>query len=333
MTLKHSTATAMATIATLAASLAFMGAARAQESATAFPSKPVTIIIPVAAGGANDNETRLYVTKMTQLTGRSFLLDYKAGAGSTIGTAYVAKATPDGYTLLAVSPNFTVLPVLYKDVSFDPLKDFAPVAQMSTRTTVLLVSPDFPARSFADYLAYAKTNPDKMNFGTAGAGSGTHLAGAWLHSASNTKVTFVHYKGIGPAMQDLMTGRVDATAAVLAPAMPLIKAGKARPLAILNNERTKLLPDMHTAAEQGLPGYNWATWLGIVAPAATPAAIVNKLNEGLARVARMPDVVSSMEAEGSIPVGSTPQQFRQILATESGIWRKVVQDNAIRIAE
>jgi len=331
MTHKHSTA------AVIAAGMALMGAAhepvQAQETAANFPSKPVTIIIPVAPGGANDNETRLYVNKMTALTGRSFLLDYKAGAGSTIGTGYVAKAAPDGYTLLAVSPNFTVLPVLYKDVSFDPLKDFAPVAQMSTRTTVLLVSPEFPAKSFADYVAYAKANPDKMNFGTAGAGSGTHLAGAWLHSAANSKVTFVHYKGIGPAMQDLITGRVDATAAVLAPAMPLIKAGKARPLAILNNERTKLLPDMHTAAEQGLPGYNWATWLGIVAPGATPAAVVGKLSENLARVARMPEVVASMESEGSIPVGSTPQQFRQILATESAIWRKVVQENSIRIAE
>lgn len=307
--------------------------ALAQESTAAFPSKPVTMIIPVAPGGANDNEARLYATRMSALTGRSFLLDYKAGAGSTIGTAYVAKAAPDGYTLLVVSPNFTVLPLLYRDVSFDPVRDFAPVAQMSTRTTVLLVSPNAAAKSAAEYITQARAHPDKLNFGTAGAGSGTHLAGAWLHSASNTRVTFVHYKGIAPAMQDLMTGRVDATAAVLAPAMPLIKAGKVRALAIMNSEHSRLLPDLPTVAEQGVPGYNWATWLGIVAPGATPPAIINKLGEGFARVARMPEVVASMEAEGSIPVGSTPARFREIIASESAIWRKVVQENAIRIAD
>jgi len=309
------------------------GSASAQESASAFPSKVVTIVVPVATGGANDQEARVYATKMSVIMGKAFVLDYKPGAGSTIGTGYVAKSAPDGYTLLAISPNFTVLPLLYKNVNFDPLRDFAPVSQMSQRTTVLLVSPGFAAKSIAEYLSYARNNPGKINFGTAGAGSGTHLAGAWLHSASSTSVTFVHYKGIGPAMLDLITGRVDATAAILAPSMPQIKSGKVRAIAIMNAERSKLQPDLPTVAEQGLAGYNWATWLGFVAPAATPAAIVNKLSENFARVVKLPDVIASLEAEGSLLVGNTPAQFRQILATDAAIWRKVVQDNGIELTE
>ena len=317
----------------LAGFLLLTGTTAAQENASAYPSKVVTIIIPVAAGGANDQEARIYATKMAATMGRSFVLDYKPGAGSTIGTGYVAKSAPDGYTLLAISPNFTVLQLLYKDVSFDPLKDFAPISQMSQRTTVMLVSPAFGAKSIAEYLSYARNNPEKINFGTAGAGSGTHLAGAWLHSASNTRVTFVHYKGIGPAMLDLISGRVDATAAILAPSMPQIKSGKVRAIAIMNAERSRLQPELPTVAEQGLAGYNWATWLGFVAPAATPAAIVNKLSENLARVVKMPDVIASLEAEGSVLVGSTPAQFRQILATDSAIWRKVVLENGIELTE
>ena len=317
----------------LASFLLVTGTASAQENASTYPSKVVTIVVPVATGGANDQEARIYATKMSATMGRAFVLDYKPGAGSTIGTGYVAKATPDGYTLLAISPNFTVLPVLYKDVSFDPLRDFAPISQMSQRTTVLLVSPSFTAKSIGEYLLHAKNNPGKINFGTAGAGSGTHLAGAWLHSASNTRVTFVHYKGIGPAMLDLISGRVDATAAILAPSMPQIKSGKVRAIAIMNAERSRLQPELPTVAEHGLAGYNWATWLGFVAPAATPAAIVNKLGENFARVVKMTDVIANLEAEGSVLVGSTPAQFRQILATDSAIWRKVVQENGIEVSE
>ena len=313
---------------TAAISLMYLDVSFAQGKPDAYPSRPVTVIVPFAPGG-NDREARLEATKLGELLGQQFLIDYKAGAGSTIGTAYVAKAAPDGYTLLVVQGPFTSLPALYKDLPFDTVRDFSPVSLMSKRTTVLLVSMGFPAKSFAEYIAYAKANPEKINFGTAGAGATVHLAGAWLHSVTNTKVTFVHYNGSGSVLPDLCAGRVDAFPANLLVALPLIKSGKVRPLAIMSDKRSSLLPGLATIAEQGVSGYDYASWLGYSAPAGTPAAIISKLSEGFERVAKLPDVTAAIETEGGTMYGSTPAQFRQLIVTETARWRKVIQDNGI----
>lgn len=302
-----------------------------QGDASAFPVRPVTIVVPYAAGGIAGNETLVYTGKMSALTGQQFLIDYKAGATGTIGTAYVAKARPDGYTLLVVTGGFTIFPAFYKDLPFDTVKDFAPVSWLSQRTSVLLVNASFPAKNFAEYIAQVRANPGKLNFGTAGAGGVNHLAGAWIDSATNTKVTYVHFKGT--PLTEVAAGRIDVVGTGLLSAMPLIRAGKVRAVALMGDERSSLLPGLGTIAEQGIPGYNFISWLGIVAPGATPPAIVNKLSEGFAKVARLPEVANTMEAEGGKSIGSTPAQLRQLIVTEIDRWKKVAQDSGIKLEE
>lgn len=283
-----------------------------------------------APGGPADLEARLYAKKMAGYFGQNFIIDAKPGAGTTIASAYVAKAKPDGYTLQIVTGSFTIFPALYTNLSFDTLKDFAPVSLMSQRTTVLIAHPSFPAKTFEEYIAYARANPRKINFSALGVGSGAHLGGVWLHGSTNTQVTFIHYKGVSLQTPDLVAGRVDATFGSALSALPLIKSGKVRVLAIGNDQRSKLLPGVPTISEY-VPGFNYVAWLGFVAPAATPPGVVNKLSEGFMKAAREPDVAATLEAEGSIMVGSTPAEFRQFLVTDTNRNRKLIQDNAIRL--
>ena len=316
-------------ISAILAALSFAAFGQAQP----YPAKPVTLIVSAAPGGPNELEARIYANKMTELLAQQFLLDFKPGAGTTLGPAFVAKAAADGYTRLVATGNFTVAPSFYKNLSYNNVRDFAPLSLMSKRMSALLVHPSFPAKSFAEYLAYAKTSPGKLNFGTTGAGSITHLAGAWMHSATGTQATFVHYKGAGPQQLDLVSGRLDATAMGLLVGLPLIKAGKLRALAILNDRRSDLLPGVPTIAEQGIPGYDYPAWLGLLAPAGTPAAVVGRLSENLARVAKSPDVAAKLEAEGGVMIGSTPAQFGQLIVAETARWQKLIQELGITLAE
>ncbi len=318
---------------TAAAATLLAGVAFAQSAADAYPSKPVLLVNPYAPGGPADTETRIYAAKLGAMLGQPFIIEYKPGAGTAIGSAYVAKAPADGYTLLVTTGSLTVLPALYKNLAFDASKDFAPLSLMSQRTSVLLAHPSFPAKNFREYIAYAKANPGKINFGTAGAGSITHLAGAWMHGATDTSVTFIHYKGTGPVMPDLLAARVDLMAAGLLSALPFVKSGKLRALAVMGAQHSTLLPGVQTIDEQGIPGYNYVSWLGISAPAGTPPTLVNKLSEALARVAKSPDVAGPLEAEGGVMIGSTPAQFGRLMVTEIDRWRKVVRDAGIKLEQ
>ncbi len=310
----------------------FRGGALAQTSAEAFPSRTVTLVVPYAPGGAAEKEARIYAAKLSGFMGQQFIVDLKPGGGTTIATAYVAKSAPDGYTLLAVPSGFAIFPALYKDLPFDTLRDFAPVTQMSKRTSVLIVPPAFPAKTFAEYISYAKANPGQINFGTSGSGDMVHLMGAWIHSATNTVATFVHYKGTGALLPDLLAGRLTATASGLAVA-PLIKAGKLRALAVTNDNRAKLLPDVPTIAELAIPGFNAVVWQGYSAPASTPATTISRLNDAFVRVARSPDVIAALESDGAVMVGNTPAEFRQVIITETARWRKLIQDNGIQLEQ
>jgi tripartite-type tricarboxylate transporter receptor subunit TctC len=302
------------------------------QAASNFPARAVTLIVPFAAGGAIDGETRHYANKMTALTGQQFVIDYKTGAGGRIGVAHVAKAKPDGYTLLLANGSFTVYPAVDVDSSFDTIKDFEPISLMSQRTSVLVSSPSFGPRNFAEYMAYSKANPGKINYATTGSGSIGHLAPAWMHSITGTKVTFIHYKGAAPQLIDLTTGRVDVASGNILAQIPLIKAGKVRPLAILTNKRSKLMPDIPAATEL-IPGFSYTNWLGFVAPVGTPPAVLNKLSEGFIKISRDPELISALDAENITVVGSTPAQFRQHLATEVALWKKVIQENGIKVEE
>ena len=312
-----------------------LGATQAfsQSPAGSYPSRPVTTVVAIASGGPIDFEARLYAAKMNELMGQPFVIDYKPGAGGAIGSAYVAKAAPDGYTLLVASAALTVAPAFYKNLPYDTVKDFAPVSLMSKRFSVLVVHPAFPGRNFVDYVAHAKANPGKINFGTSGVGSISHLSAAWMHNATNTRVTFLPYKGNTPLTQDLIAGRLDASTANLLGVAPLVKAGKVRVVAFMSNVRSPIFPGIVPIAEQGIPDFDHVNWLGYVAPGATPAVITNRLSEGFAKVAKMQDVVTTLETAGGALVGSTPGEFRQIISAELVRWRRVVEENGIRPEE
>jgi len=309
------------------------GSALAQSGADSYPSRPVTVIAAIAAGGGIDVEARMYTTKLSPLMGQQFLLDFKPGAAGTIGAAYVAKAKPDGYTLHVVGGGFSVFPAFYKDLPFDVVKDFAAVSLMSERTSVLQVSTKFPAKTFNEVIAYARANPGKVNYGTTGPGSITHLAGAWLADAAKVKFTFIHYKGTGPLLQEMVSGRLDMGSGILAAALPIVKAGRTQAIAMLNNKRSTLLPNIPTVEEQGIPGYNYTNWMGFLAPAATPMPIVNKLSTNLAQVARMPDILAVHEKSGSVSVGSSPGEFRELIASEAARWQRIVKEAGITLEE
>ena len=313
----------------------FSGSLLAQ-SAGEYPSKPVSVILPFPPGGPTEPEARLEIKKIGELLGQPFILDFKAGAATSIGTNYVVKSKPDGYTLLVTAASLTVFPAFYENLQFDVTKDLVYVSLMSKRPTALLVTPSLPAMNFREYIAYVKANPGKVNMGTSGSGGVGHLAGAWIHSETGTMnmVTFVHFKGTGPVFPELIAGRIHAHPTSLASAMPLVKAGKLRVISIMSDERTRLMPDVPTLQEQGLAsGVGYTTWQGFAAPAGTPAAIVNKLSENFAKTAKSPEVAGPLEADGGVMVGSTPEQFRLMIGREVAAWKKVVKDTGIKLED
>ena len=306
------------------------GATLAQGTADTYPSRPIMTIIPFAAGGAYDREFQFYSPRLAQLLGKAFVVDFKPGAANTIGAGYVARARPDGYTLLAVSTSLTIAQALIPNLGFDLSRDFAPVTLVNKSVPILVAHAGFGPRDFREYLVYARENPGKVNLGTSGQGGSGHLASAWLHSMARARVTFIHYKGGGPQLLDLAAGRVDVTVVNLFASLPLIKAGKIRPIANMDERRARNMPDLPTVAEQGLPEFGFYNWLGIAAPAGVPPRIISRLSEAFAAVVKMPEVAGPIEAQGVEMVGSTPDQLRTLMNVEIERWRKVAKDNDIQ---
>jgi len=300
-----------------------------QDSVGNYPNRPVTIIIPYAPGGSTDVEGRLYAQKLTESLRQSFVIDYKPGAGATLGTAHAAKSAPNGYTLLMATVTFTVAPALYgAKTPYDPIKDFEPVSITTMTPDVFVVNAALPVKTLREYIAYAKANPGKINFSTSGLGGVNHLGGAWLHNATNTKVTFIHYKGGADVVRTVVSGEAHAGVTVPLTIGPHAKAGKAKILAVTTGERVKFLPDVPTVMEEGIPNYEWSQWVGAFAPARTPKGIVDKLGAEFARAARLPDVVQKLE-NGKLVVGSTPEELRKLVAREVPAWRKIVQEAGV----
>jgi tripartite-type tricarboxylate transporter receptor subunit TctC len=318
-------------ISTIGLGLLF-GAAYAQTAGT-FPSRPVTLIVPLAPGAGVDIETRLYANKLAENLKTQFLVDYKPGAGGTLGNAYVAKAAPDGYTLLSTSSGYPAAAALYKTLPYDPIKDLAPVTLMSQIGYPLLIHPSVPAKNLKEYLAFAKTRPGGVNFGTSGQGGLPHILGEWLHHSTNTKATFVHYKGGAPAFAAVISGEVDVVFGGFAAMNAHIKSGKVRMIGTTTAARSRLYPDIPSIAEQGVAGYDVASWVGVFAPGRTPATIISKLNSEFVKVAKDPDVRKRVEAEGGDMVGSSSEQFRQLVGTEINRWKKLAQDVGIKLAD
>lgn len=322
-----------ALICALPAALAFSSPSSAQSAADAYPSRPVTLVIPVAAGGPTDVEGRLYSKKMSELLGQPFVLDYKAGAGGTIGTAIVAKAPADGYTLLVIAGSFTVMPAVYKNLSFDTLKDFAPLSLMSEKPQILLASSSFAARTYPEYLAYAKANPGKINIGTSGITGAGHLSLQLLHHLTGTKATFIHYKGGAATFAAVQSGELDVVIGSVIGAGGMVRAGKVKVLGIMSAQRIPQFPDMPAIAEGTVPGWEYAPWQGYAAPAKTPAALLDRINAEFVKVAKDPVLGEKLSSDATIMIGSTRQEFTKFVTAEAVRLKKVVADTGLKLEE
>lgn len=297
----------------------------------AFPVRPVRIIVPFAAGGVADLLPRIVGEKLSQKWGQPVIVENKTGASGNIGMAEGARAAPDGYTLvLAPAGNLTVNPTLFPRLPFDTERDFTPVTLLAQSPNVLVVHPSVPARTFAELVAYAKANPGKLNFASPGDGSGAHLAGELLNLEAGIKTTHIPYKGIAPAVNDLLGGNVQMMFAGISTILQYVKTGKLVALAIASPHRNPQLPDVPTVAESGLPGFDVTSWYGIVTRAGTPPAIVDKVQKDMAEALQAEDVKARLFALGLEPVGNTPEAFGALIRAERRKWSDIVSRAGIK---
>jgi tripartite-type tricarboxylate transporter receptor subunit TctC len=293
--------------------------------AQSFPAKAVRLVVPFAAGGSTDIVGRTLAQKLNELWGQPVVVDNRAGGSTVIGTDIVAKAPPDGHTLLVTPAPFTIVPSLTPKLPYDPQKDFEPITLINTTPLVVVVHPGVPAKSVKDLIALAKAKPGALNYGSSGSGGSNHLAGELFNAMAGVKMVHVPYKGNAPALTDLVGGHVDLVFNGLTSALPLIKSGKLRPLGVTSLRRASALPQVLTLDEQGLKGFQAVAWNGLTAPARTPKEIVAKLNTDVLKVIRSPELAERLKAEGSDPVGSSVEEYTAFLRDEIAKWRKVIQ--------
>jgi tripartite-type tricarboxylate transporter receptor subunit TctC len=307
-------------------------AAYGPAAADDYPSRPITLIVPYAAGGGNDLMARLAADKMSAALGQPIVIENRGGAGGSIATRQVAHAAPDGYTLgLGGTGTLAVDPTLYPNVGYDPRRDFAPVGLIATSALVVLVNPQVPAKTIPELIALAKAEPGKLTFASAGVGSGIHLGAELFASMAGIKLTHIPYKGSAPALTDLIGGHVSIYFSSLPPAIGLVQDGKVRALAVTGSERSKSFPDLPTVAEAGLPGYAAVLHYGIVAPAGTPAAIVARLNQALNAALATADMRQRFALEGAEPLPSTPAEYAADIDREEAKWAKVVKTSGAKV--
>jgi tripartite-type tricarboxylate transporter receptor subunit TctC len=315
---------------TLAAVLA-LAAAPCVAHAQAWPTKPVKVIVPFVAGGATDVVARLLGQKLTEAWGQSVVIENRAGAGGNIGADVVAKSTPDGYTLFMTSGSIvTANPHLYKSLPFDPARDLVPITEVATGPQVIAVSADLPVRDLRELIAYAKANPRKLNFGSAGLGTQTHLAGENFFYAAGIEVTHVPYKGEASVITDLMGGQIQMATPNLGAAINYIQAGKLRALAVTSPERAPQVPDVPAVAEV-LPGFENAGWFGLMAPAGTPQDVIDRVYRDSAKILGSEEFRAKLAQQGMRPVGNSPAEFSALIREESARWGKVIRDRGLAI--
>ena len=301
-------------------------------AAQPYPSKPIHFVVPYPPGGPLDTVARLVGQKVSESVKEPLIVENKPGAGGNIGADLVAKAAPDGYTLLmgAVATH-AINPTLYASIPYDARKDFIPVTQIASTPNVLVVNPSLPVHDVHEFIAYAKAHPGELNFGSGSTGSAGHLAGELFKSMAGVDMTHVPYKGAAPAMTDLIGGRLQLMFDNLASSLVQIKAGKVRALAVTTAKRTELAPDLPSIAESGLPGFDINTWFGLFVPAGTPPAVVRRLHDEFAKALAAPDVREKMLALGAEPVGSTPEQFAAYIGSEAAKYAKLVKASGAKV--
>jgi tripartite-type tricarboxylate transporter receptor subunit TctC len=298
----------------VAASAAIALPARAEAP---WPNRPIRLVVPYAAGGSTDVIGRVMAEYLGRQLGQNLVVENRPGKGATIGTSQVAKAAPDGYTLVVTNiSSFAVSPPLYGDLDYDPVKDFAHISLASLNPSVLVVNPKFPAKTLAEYVAYAKANPDKLAFATSGPGSSNHILGVMLGLATGIKLVHVPYRGAGPAMQDTIAGNLPSMFDSLPSAASHIKAGTVRAIAVSGEKRNPSFPDVPTMKESGYPELVSYSWFGLSAPARTPAPIVDRLAREMQIVLKNPDVVKKWDEIGSEPSTMTPPEFSAFVQVE-----------------
>ena len=291
-------------------------AAVSSASAQSYPSRPIRIVIGFTPGGQPDIYARLIAVKLTESLHQQVVVDNRPGAGGVIGTQLVADASPDGHTLLSVSSAHAISPAVRAKLPYDTLKDFAGITMTATATYLLVVPPALGVRTVQEFIALAKAKPGQLNFSSAGTGSGTHFAGEMLKQSANIDVVHVPYKGIPESLTDAVAGRVQFTMAPIASSVTLVKEGRLRALGVSSKQRSSIYPDIPTIAESGLPGFEWDSWGGLLAPAKTPRSIINKLNREVTRILLLPDVEQRLRALGAEPVPTTPAQLDKFIAEQ-----------------
>ena len=315
----------------LAACAALVGAAVPAPAAD-YPNKPITLIIGFAPGGPSDVMARILTRKMEEILKQPFVIENRAGAGGSIAGASVARATPDGYTVLLATGSLLAINVsLYKNVGYDPEKDFEPISVIGTQTNVLYLHPSVPAKSLGELIAHAKANPGKLSFGSGGNGTPAHLAGELLKIEAKIDVTHVPFRGTGPALQAVIGGHVPMAFNPPSPLIPHIQSGAIRPVAITTLKRTAVLPEVPTIAESGFPGFEATTWHALVAPAGTPKEIIAALHAATVATVNDPAVRKALTDLGVDIVGGTPDELRAYLKSEIPKWAEVVRTSGAKV--
>ena len=302
----------------------------AWSQASNYPNRPIKLIVPFGPGGFTDVVARILGQKLGQSMNTSFVIENKPGAGSTIGTAEVAKAAPDGYTLVMISTTHTVSPAIYKSIPYDPIKSFTPVSKLVDSAYVLLAHPKVPANNVRELIALAKAQPDKLTYASSGNGSAQHLMGGMFESLAGVQMKHVPYRSSAGAANDLVAGVVDLSFAGVPNALAQVPAGRLKALAVTTPKRVPQLPDVPTLQEAGVSGYEGSVWLALLAPANTPREIVNKLNAELAKVMAQPDTRKALSDAGVEPSLSTPEALQAYMVSEMDRWGKVVKSANIQ---
>jgi tripartite-type tricarboxylate transporter receptor subunit TctC len=312
--------------AVLALSLGWAALAAAQT----YPAKPIRIVVPQPPGGSTDLVARPLAKHFTEAMGQSVVVENRPGAGSLIGTDLVAKAQPDGYTLLMVAASFTINPSLHKQLPFDPVNDFAPIALLSSFPNLLVVHPSVPVKSVAELIALAKAKPGALNYGSSGVATGTHLSMEMFKHMAGVAIVHVPFKGGPPSVNALVGGQVHVNMATISTAMPHVKSGALRALAVSSSRRAASLPEVPTVAEAGVPGYDYSSWVGLLAPARIPRAIAERLSAESAKGVQAPEIRKILALEGADPVGSTPEDFAALIRREIASWKRIVEAAGIK---
>jgi tripartite-type tricarboxylate transporter receptor subunit TctC len=301
------------------------------QAADAYPTKPIRVIVPFAAGGGTDILIRTLGQKLSENLGQQLLIDNRGGAGGAIGAELAAKAPPDGYTIMATTSGVVVVnPSLYKKLAYDPLKDFAPIAIIASLPNMLVVPPSLPVNNVKELIALAKANPGQLTYASGGNGTSNHLAGELLKYLAGVNVTHVPYKGGGPAVLAVMTGEVTMLFATMPSAMQQVKDRRLKGLAVTSRKRSSAAPELPTMIEAGVKDFDVSIWIGAMAPRGTPEGAIARLNKEIGRALQAPDIASKLRVEGYEPVGSSPEEMSASIKTESATWAKVIKAAGIK---